>query len=77
MSKKSLEYQVVIQEELKGGFSAWVPELPGCASQGETLEETITNIREAISLYLQDSPAENNKELPYKNQFTIPIQIYA
>jgi len=53
--KVDREYQAVFQEETEGGFSVWVPDLPGCASQGETLEEALENIKEAIELYLEDS----------------------
>lgn len=42
---------VVLEAESEGGYSAWVPELPGCASQGETREEALTNIREAIACH--------------------------
>ena len=45
------EYQAVFQEEIEGGFSVWVPDLPGCASQGDTIEEALHNIREAIFLH--------------------------
>jgi predicted RNase H-like HicB family nuclease len=70
------EYQVVFQEETKGGFSVWVPDLPGCASQGETIEEALENIKEAIELYLEDSPAFNNTDdLDYKRQFVVPVKL--
>ncbi|MFN6964351.1 MAG: type II toxin-antitoxin system HicB family antitoxin [Pyrinomonadaceae bacterium] len=36
-----------------GEWAVWCPELPGCASTGATEEEALTNIREAIELYLQ------------------------
>ena len=49
--KKVLEFIAVFQEEKEGGYSVWVPELPGCASQGETFEEALENIKEAIYLY--------------------------
>ncbi len=45
------EYTAVFQEELEGGYSVWVPTLRGCASQGETFEEALSNIKEAIELY--------------------------
>ena len=38
-----LNYNVIFQEEPEGGYSVWVPDLPGCASQGETLDETKKN----------------------------------
>jgi predicted RNase H-like HicB family nuclease len=37
----------------EGGFTAYVPALPGCISEGDTLEEARRNIREAIELYLE------------------------
>lgn len=45
--------KVVLEEETEGGYSVHVPGLPGCASQGETVEEALSNIREAIELYLE------------------------
>jgi predicted RNase H-like HicB family nuclease len=38
------------------GYVADVPELPGCMSQGKTVEQAIKNVREAIALYLETSP---------------------
>lgn len=52
---------VVFEEDPDGGFVASVPALPGCLSQGETLDEARANIREAIALYLED---EDIGELP-------------
>lgn len=74
--RKVLEYLVVLQEEKEGGYSIWVPELPGCASQGETLEEALKNIKEAIELYLESSDIKNIEfEQDYKKQFVLPIKI--
>lgn len=73
---KILEYNAVFQAEKDGGFSAWVPALPGCCSQGETFEETVSNIKEAIELYLEAAP----KILEYgdeagEKQFLVPVKI--
>lgn len=68
------EYQAVFQEELEGGFSVWVPDLPGCASQGETLEEALASIKEAIELYLEDGQ-KGSDELTYKRQFVVPVTL--
>jgi len=46
-----LEYNAVFQQETDGGFSVWVPSLPGCTSQGDTFETAVANIKEAIALY--------------------------
>lgn len=51
------KYQVALQESDEG-FSVWVPGLPGCVSQGETEEEALANIAEAVREYL-DVAAEN------------------
>ena len=75
-NKKILEYNVIFQEEKDGGYSVWTPELPGCASQGETFDEALINIREAIELYLEETKKETIT-FSYKKQFVIPVQIYA
>lgn len=47
-------YTVILERETDGGFVVSVPELPGCVSQGDTREEALANIREAIELYIED-----------------------
>jgi predicted RNase H-like HicB family nuclease len=49
-----VRYTVVLEQEQDGGYVASVPALPGCVSQGDTREEALANIREAIELYLDD-----------------------
>jgi len=46
-------FTAVIQPADEGGYVAWVEELPGANTQGETLEETRENLREAIQLILE------------------------
>jgi len=48
-----MKYAVVI-ESTQTGFSAYVPDLPGCVSVGRTREEMDHNIREAIELYIDE-----------------------
>ena len=48
-----MRYAVVI-EKTGTGYSAYVPDLPGCVSVGSTREEMDRNIREAIELYLDE-----------------------
>ncbi|NPA97912.1 MAG: type II toxin-antitoxin system HicB family antitoxin [Crenarchaeota archaeon] len=57
------EFNVVILEDESGGYIAIVPELPGCHTQGDSLDEVIRNIREAIELYLETLSEEEKKEL--------------
>ena len=47
--------KAVIHKAEEGGYWAECPSLPGCVSQGDTLEETIANIREAIELWIEVS----------------------
>jgi len=54
-------YAVVIHEEPEGGFWAEVPALPGCYSQGETVDELMNNIREAISGVLEVMKEEGKR----------------
>ena len=77
MKKRILEYTAIFQEEKEGGFSVWVPDLPGCASQGETFEDALKNIKEAIELYLEDSNETSKDTDEFKKQFVVPVQIHA
>jgi predicted RNase H-like HicB family nuclease len=43
-----MKFTVILEPEEVGGYSVQCPALPGCASQGETLDEALANIREAI-----------------------------
>lgn len=43
----------VVQPSEGGGYTVYVPSLPGCISEGETVEEALSNIEEAIKLYLE------------------------
>jgi predicted RNase H-like HicB family nuclease len=45
--------KVLLEPSEEGGYTAIVPSLPGCISEGNTKEEAVQNIREAISLYLE------------------------
>ena len=48
-----MKFRVVLEPSEEGGFTAVVPALPGCISEGDTREETLANVREAIVLYLE------------------------
>ncbi len=51
-------FHVILQAEAVGGYSVFVPALPGCASQGETEADAMANIQEAIALYLEGLAAD-------------------
>jgi predicted RNase H-like HicB family nuclease len=50
---QKLSRQVIIEPDETGGYVVSCPSLPGCHSQGETIDEVLANIREAIELYIE------------------------
>jgi len=56
-------YTVIIHKAEEGGYWAEVPALPGCFSRGETVEEALKNVREAIEAHLQ-ALREEGQEIP-------------
>jgi len=63
VDKRMHEFNVVILEDEGGGYIALVPELPGCHTQGDSLDEVIRNIREAIELYLETLSEDEKEEI--------------
>ncbi len=54
-----MKLRVVVEYDSEtGSYAAYCPELPGCASAGDTEEQALANIREAIALYLEPSPVK-------------------
>jgi len=53
-----MKLKVVLEPSDEGGFTVYVPSLPGCISEGETEAEALKNIQEAIELYLE--PVEDD-----------------
>jgi len=49
----SQRFAVILTEEPDGGYCVSVPALPGCYSEGDTVEEALANIREAIAVHLE------------------------
>jgi predicted RNase H-like HicB family nuclease len=53
-----MKLKVILEPSSEGGYTVYVPSLPGCISEGNTLKDALTNIREAIELYLE--PVEDD-----------------
>ena len=53
-----MEIDIIFEKQDEGGYTVYVPSLPGCVSQGETKEEAIHNIKEVIELYLESDENE-------------------
>jgi predicted RNase H-like HicB family nuclease len=52
-------YKIVIEPQEEGGYTAYVPKLPGCVSEGDTYNETVDNIKEALELYIETLKERN------------------
>jgi predicted RNase H-like HicB family nuclease len=53
-----MRLQVILEPSDEGGYTVYVPALPGCISEGDTRDEALKNINEAIELYLE--PVEDD-----------------
>ncbi|MCA0457827.1 MAG: type II toxin-antitoxin system HicB family antitoxin [Chloroflexi bacterium] len=65
---------ILIPEPEVGGYSVEVPSLPGCVSEGDTIDEALANIKEAIDLYIEVL-MEDGKPIP--EDYPEPIQVMA
>jgi predicted RNase H-like HicB family nuclease len=48
-----MRFKIVLEPSEEGGYTVYVPSLPGCISEGDTVEESLENIKKAIELYLE------------------------
>ena len=71
-----MEYSVVVHEAEEGGFWVEVPALPGCYSQGESIDEVLGNVKEAIELYLEvlrDEGRDTPKDADVVHQVSVAV----
>ena len=69
-------FTVIFEKEEEGGYHVFCPVLPGCHTQGDTIDEGIQNIREAIQLYV-DSLVDDGLPVPEEDILIKPIEIPA
>jgi len=67
-------YTVVLEREAEGGYHVSCPALPGCHTEGETVDEALANAREAISAYLESMIA-HNEQPPVEDILIRPIDV--
>ncbi|MBD2778550.1 type II toxin-antitoxin system HicB family antitoxin [Iningainema tapete] len=71
-----MAYQVsVIIEKDQYGYYAYCPELPGCQSQGDSLEEVRANIQEAVELYIETLSDSERQALRSKQILTMTLEV--
>ncbi|MTJ50724.1 type II toxin-antitoxin system HicB family antitoxin [Dolichospermum sp. UHCC 0259] len=73
-SKQIYNYTVLLEKEQDGGYHAFCPVLKGCHSQGDSFEEAIENITEAIELYIESLIADN-QPVPKEDLIVKPLSI--
>ena len=59
----TMKLQIILEPSEEGGYTVTVPALPGCISEGDSLDEAVANIQEAIELYLEPDSIPDNKNL--------------
>jgi predicted RNase H-like HicB family nuclease len=65
----------IIIEKDEYGYYAYCPELPGCQSQGDSLEEVRENIKEAVELYLETLSESEKQTLLNKEILTMTLEV--
>jgi predicted RNase H-like HicB family nuclease len=69
-------YTAILEHEEDGGYHAYCPALRGCHSQGDTYEEAVTHIEEAIKLYIESLRA-HSEPIPPEDVIIKPLNIAA
>ena len=70
----SFRTSVVIEKD-EHGFYAYCPELEGCQTQGDSLDEVLANIKEAIELYLETMDDEERRSLTTRQVLTTNVEV--
>ena len=74
ITKKILEYTVVFEPDEKGGYVVYVPSLPGCVTEGDTFEQAVAMVKDAIRGYLEVLK-EENQEIPIEKNSPIVTKV--
>jgi len=67
-------YTVILEREEDGGYHAFCPALKGCHTQGDTLDEALANVREAIEAYLE-SLQKHGEAVPVEDILIKPVEV--
>jgi predicted RNase H-like HicB family nuclease len=69
-----MQFNAIIEKD-DFGYFAFVPNLKGCVSQGDTMEEALSNIKEAIKLYIETLEPDELSPLVKQDYFIAPVEI--
>ena len=70
-----LTYSVELKPQKEGGYTVTVPVLPGCISEGDTAEEALTNIKDAVEGYIQVL-VKHNRQIPLEFSEFKQIEVF-
>ncbi len=70
----TMRYTAIFEPQPGGGYHVMCPTLPGCHSEGDTLEQATDNIREAIAIYLESLQA-HGEPLPIEDILIKPLDV--
>ncbi|MGD9676499.1 MAG: type II toxin-antitoxin system HicB family antitoxin [Candidatus Bipolaricaulia bacterium] len=71
---RTVSYKVILEPSKDGGYSVYVPSLPGCVSEGETYQEALGNIREAIQGWLEVAK-QCGDDIPASDVLTEAVEV--
>ena len=69
-----MQFNAIFEKD-EYGYFAYVPSLKGCVTQGDTFEEALKNIKEAIELYIEDLELDEIGSATSKNSIIAPIEV--
>ena len=72
-----MKLRIVLEPSDEGGYTAYVPTLPGCISEGDSRDEALSNIREAIELFLETLTDEERSAALSQEILTTAVEVHA
>jgi len=76
IKKEIFNYTVIFEPAEEGGYIAYAPVLPGCITEGDSFEEALENIKEAVVLYLEELQTNKDELIREKRNIIVtPIQV--
>jgi antitoxin HicB len=75
LRKKIYKFTAVFEKNEDGGYTVTVPSLPGCISEGDTFDEALENIKEAITLYLEVMKKDGEKIKEEEEIIFAPVKV--
>ena len=75
LKKKVYQFIAVFEKNEDGGYTVTVPSLPGCISEGDTFDEALNNIKEAIVLYLEVMKKDKEKIKEEEGIIIAPVKV--